>query len=450
MKRNIKSVLVAAVMVLPFVPATAQNTYSGYFTDGYLYRHQMNPAFGNEKSYVSIPILGSVNMAFKGDLGMSDVLYNVNGKTTTFMNPNISAAEALSNIDDQNKFGMDIRMQLMSVGFKAFNGYNTIGLNFRSNLGFMLPGEFFRLAKEGVSNRSYLIEDMRMHADAFVELAFGHSHQINENFRVGATMKFLLGGANIDAHFKQVQLNLGEDNWTATSEAEIQSSMKGMTYETKTNTDTNHRYVSGMDVDSPGVSGFGVAIDLGAAYKLNDWTFSAALLDLGFINWSNNLVASTNGVKTFETNRYIFNVDDDQPNNFDDEMERLTNDLSALYELDNKGDMGSRSKTLAATLNAGAEYTLPSYRKLSFGALSTTRFQGDFTWTEFRLSANWNPFKSFSLGVNGVTGTYGTGFGGIIKYGGFFLAVDRMMSVSKQGIPVDANASFHLGTNIVF
>lgn len=34
-----------------------------------------------------------------------------------------------------------------------------------------------------------------------------------------------------------------------------------------------------------GPTGFGMAIDLGATYKLNDaWTFSASLLDLGFIS----------------------------------------------------------------------------------------------------------------------------------------------------------------------
>lgn len=451
MKRTIKTIIIAATMALPFIPATAQHTYSGYFTDGYLYRHQMNPAFSNNKGYFAFPILGNMNMAFKGGLGLGDVLYNINGKTTTFMNPNVSTAEAMSNIKDQNKFGMDMKLQLLSFGFKGFKGYNTIGVNVRSNLGFMLPGEFFRLAKEGISNQSYLIEDMRMHADAYVELALGHSHQINENLSIGATMKFLVGGANIDAHFKQVQLSLGEDKWTATSEAEIQSSMKGMMYETEINENTGHQHVNGMDVENPGISGYGIAFDLGAAYQLKDWTFSASLLDLGFINWSNNIVASTNGVKTFNTSRYIFNVDDDQPNNFEDEMDRLTNDLSTLYELENNGDMGKRFKTLAATLNLGTEYTLPMYRKLSFGALNTTRFQGDFTWTEFRLSANWAPTKFFSLGVNGVTGTYGTGFGGIIKLGDIFLAMDRMVTnVTKQGVPVNANASFHIGANIAF
>lgn len=451
MKRNIKSVVLAVVMVIPCVLATAQNTYSGYFTEGYLYRHQMNPAIGNDRGYISIPVLGNTNMAFRGSLALSDVLYNVNGKTTTFMNPNVSASEVLSNIEDQNKYGMDLKMELLSVGFKGFKGYNTIGLNIRTNIGMMLPGELFRLCKEGISNQSYLIEDMNMHADAYVELALGHSHQINENLRVGATMKFLLGGANFDANFKKAQLNLGEDAWTAVADAEIQSSMKGFEYQTKVNSDTGHKYVGDMDVENPGISGFGLAIDLGAEYKFKDWKFSAALLDLGFINWSNNWVASTNGEKHFETNKYIFNVDDDASNNFDDELDKMVGDLSALYELENKGDMGSRMKTLAATLNLGAEYTLPMCKKLSFGALNTTRFLGDFTWTEFRMSANWTPVKYISAGINGVGGTYGFGFGWIIRAGGFFVGMDRILgSITKQGVPINANASFNLGFNVRF
>ena len=107
--------------------------------------------------------------------------------------------------------------------------------------------------------------------------------------------------------------------------------------------------------------------------------------------------------------------------------------------------MGSRKQMLGATLNLGAEYTLPSYKKLSFGALSTTRFQGDYigndTWTEFRVSANWTPWKSLSIGANALTGTYGFGYGAIIRFNGLHFAVDRIGNLG---------ANFYLGTNIVF
>ena len=61
--------------------------------------------------------------------------------------------------------------------------------------------------------------------------------------------------------------------------------------------DSEHNYINDIDIDSPGISGFGFGIDLGASYKiLNNLTVSAAILDLGFINWSksNTTIATTN------------------------------------------------------------------------------------------------------------------------------------------------------------
>ena len=58
MKHN-KLILVATFM-LSVVASTAQSLNSAYFTDDYKFRHTMNPAFGNDQGYVSIPGLGNL------------------------------------------------------------------------------------------------------------------------------------------------------------------------------------------------------------------------------------------------------------------------------------------------------------------------------------------------------------------------------------------------------
>ena len=133
----------------------------------------------------------------------------------------------------------------------------------------------------------------------------------------------------------------------------------------------------------------------------------------------------------------------------------MIDDISALYELDNKGDMGPRTTTLAATLNIGAEFALPVYDKLKFGLLNSTRFQGDYTWTEFRLGANINPVEPLSLAANVAVGTYGWGFGWManVNVTGFnlFLGMDRTLGkLTKQGLPLSSNGSVNLGVNIPF
>ena len=94
MKLNIKTIILGFGVACAS-SAVAQHTNSGYFLDGYLFRYQMNPAIGNNQNYVSMPGINNINVAERGTLGVTDIFYNVNGKTTTFLNPEVSADEAM-------------------------------------------------------------------------------------------------------------------------------------------------------------------------------------------------------------------------------------------------------------------------------------------------------------------------------------------------------------------
>ena len=449
-------IIALSIFLLSTFCAVAQSPQTGYFTDGYLYRHTMNPAIANTNNYVSLPALGNNNISIRGNLALSDVLYQVDGKTATFLHPNLSSNEVLKNIKDQNKIGLNANFQILSMGFKALNGYNTIGINVRSNTNITLPGELFRLAKEGVANETYDISNFGTHANAYMEIAVGHSHQINDKLHIGATLKYLIGAGNIDAQFNKAQLELGENQWTITSDAQVEASIKNLIYETKINDKTNNQYVSGADIDKLGINGGGFAIDLGAVYQLNDdWSLSASIIDLGFINWKNNMLATTNGEKTFTTDEYIFNVDDDEPNNFDDELDRMGDGLSALYELEDNGDQGSVSKSIETTFNIGASYTLPQYQKLTIGMLSTSHLQENFNWTDVRASANWSPYNFLSASVSAAYGTFGGSLGWMLnlhpKGFNLYLAMDQITgTLSKQYVPLSGAGTFHMGLNIPF
>ncbi len=56
MKRNnILAYFIAAAGIFFCGTVSAQALHSGYFLEGYTYRHLMNPAFEPERNYVSIP-----------------------------------------------------------------------------------------------------------------------------------------------------------------------------------------------------------------------------------------------------------------------------------------------------------------------------------------------------------------------------------------------------------
>ncbi len=458
MKIQIKNIALGAALIGGALSVNAQTTRSGFFVDDYTYRYEMNPAIGNSKNFIAMPALGNANIEINGTVGLDDILYNIDGKTTTFLNPKVSVEELMKNLNDNNRIGADVKLTLLAAGFKAFGGYNTITLNARTSMGVEMPREIFSLLKEGISNRTYDISDLRGFANLYGEIALGHSHQLGKDWRVGGTVKFLLGGANIDAKLNQAKLSLGEDKWTINADAELNASIKGLQYIHDINADTGHEYVSDFDVDNTGLNGFGMAFDMGVVYTpsaLQNWSFSLALLDLGFMSWNNNMLASTNGVKTFDTDKYTFNVDEEASNSFENEWDKIQNDLSALYELEDMGDQGGTTTGLGATLNTGVQFTLPSYKPLSFGLLNTTRIQGEYSWTDFRLSANIAPVKCLDGGINMSMGTFGMGFGWIVNFHttGFnmFVGMDKTFGkLAKQGIPLSSNGSVNLGINFPF
>ncbi|MDE6442803.1 MAG: hypothetical protein K2K64_00060, partial [Muribaculaceae bacterium] len=89
MKTNIKRNLLAASLLALAAAGSAQTTYSGYFLENYDYRFQMNPALGNEKGFVSFPVLGNLNVNVHGSLHLTEVIYSVDGKTLLFTNTKV-------------------------------------------------------------------------------------------------------------------------------------------------------------------------------------------------------------------------------------------------------------------------------------------------------------------------------------------------------------------------
>ena len=442
----------AAVIAMLPVCASAQNLQSGYFDDNYLYRFQSNPAFGNEgHGFVAMPGLGNLNVGTSGTIGVENIFYNVNGKTTTLLNPGVSASEVLDGLKDKNRLGINMRETVLAFGFSGLGGYNTFSISARADMGFSLPKDIFRLAKEGLENTTYDLSHLNARGAGWAEIALGHSHKINDRLRIGATLKLLAGVASVQTNVNTASLQLREDTWVAGVDAELQTSLKNIRYKTKYNEDTRRNYVNGIEIEdfSP-ISGYGMAVDLGAVYRLNDdWEFSASLLDLGFISWDNNHVASTNGLQQVVTDDYSFNVDNN------DSWDKFKDNLTMLYQLEDLGDTGSRMSGIGATMNIAAQYTLPVYRRAKFGLLSTTRFNGPFTWTDFRLSANIEPVNCLSAGGNMGMGTFGPSFGWSVnlKATGFnlFVATDHTpCKLAKPGVPLNSNADFNFGINFPF
>lgn len=455
MNLNFKYLLGASLTIASCLSAAAQASYSGYYLENYTHRYQLNPALTDEsrKGFVAMPALGNLNIGMQGNLHVSNLIYPIDGKTVLFTSPKVDANSFLKNIHDANKLGVNVDMDILAVGFKAFGGQNAVTLSAVADANVAVPGSLFRLLKQGVENKTYSIDDARVNASGYAKLQFNHSRYIKQvpGLKVGAAFKLLFGVANVDGYFNEADLTLGTNEWTAKTHANVYANMKNAKFKYKYD-DDGRQYINGIDLDGAGLSGFGIGFDLGASYKWRDFRFNLALLDLGFISWNNTLLATTNGTHSINTDNYTFGVTKDE---YDATWDQMKSDLELLYQLEDGGNVGSRTRSLRTTLNWGVEYTLPYYRKLTFGLVNSTRFNGPFTTTDFRFSANVRPVKCFSASANFAAGTYGVGFGWLanvnVKGFNFFIGMDRTLGkLAKQGVPLNSNGEINLGMNFPF
>ena len=467
MKKNLRNILLATAALGCCATASAQNLNSAYFLDGYAYGHQLNPAKDyDRKGYVAFPVLGNLNVNMTGNLALTDVLKFNGNRLTTFLNPNIPMAEAMNGFSANNNTNVDMRIDVLGFGFHAWGGFNTFNLSTRSHVGANIPYGMFEAVKE-LTNKDYDISGIRTDVTEWIELGLGHSRQVNDAWRVGGKLKFLVGAGRAKLNIREGQLKLkSPDKWTLVADAEAEISLKGFEWGDKKQTELNDgtRYeeidFNNVNVESPGPNGWGLAFDLGAEWDLGaqGWVdglkVSASLLDLGFISWNETYAAYNKGKEVSITGFNDIMVDGEHGTAFEDQTDDYGDRFSQLIALEDGGKIKATTM-LGATVNVGVEYEMPFYDKLSVGLLSTTRIQGRYTWNEERLGITVSPVKWFEVSANVGFGTRGTSFGWVanIHPRGFsiFLGMDHTVGkLSKQGIPLGSNNGISLGINFPF
>lgn len=453
----------AALLSAALLPATAQEFRSSYFMQTSNFRHQMNPAL-LDSSYVAV-LAGNINVGATGNIGLKNFVYKLTPEQqtrfggyeyTTFMNPTVDAAKFLGDLHDKNRLDLYLNYNLFSVAFKAFGGTNLVEFNLRSNTNVSLPKELFEFAKTAGAKEHYSLSDIGMRTQNYAEFALGHSHKIGERLTVGAKMKFLLGMAYADFSADRIDLTLNGDQWRVQGDARLKAALLDSRFEHEAadkNAPDGRPRVKGLDDVAFGMPGFGLAFDFGATYQLtDDLKLSASLTDLGFISWGKTQQASSTGDYTFDgfEDIYAGSGNSGDGNKLGDQFESLGDDLEEMFSVYDDGE-GSATQALAATLNVGAEYTLPAWRKLRFGFLYTSRIHGLYSWHQGMLSATVQPVKWFEATVNGAATSTGCTFGAAASFKArhfnFYIGADRFLGkVSKEFIPLNrANANVTLG-----
>lgn len=458
--------LLVAALVLVAADADAQALRTGYFMDGNVYRHRLNPALQSNINHVSIPVLGGVQVSTMGNVGVGNFLYDspVNGdELVTFMHSSVDAQSFLSDLESDNVIRMDMDLTLFSMSFNAFGGTNTIDLALRSSTAMSAPYDMFAFMKE-MGNRNYSFSDLSMQTRNFADLSLGHSRKINKKLTVGARVKFLFGLGYADMTFDQMDIYTSGSRWEIAARGEANIALGGAYKYSDEKTISGKTVVNGYEDAGVGLRGFGMGIDLGATYDLsevllNGLTVSASITDLGFISWGKAATAAIS-----PEDKYVFDgfenlgIHSPEPGKesttLDDQWSDFRDDLEDFFALEDKGE-GGVTTGIGGKFNIGAEYKMPFYKKMSVGFLYTHCFDDVFSYNQASLIANVSPNKCVDLAVSTTFSDYGAGFGAMAnlhftKGVAFFIGTDCFIGkVNKQFIPIeDMNASMSMGVNI--
>ncbi len=447
--------IVLAALALGFSALAQHNFRTGYFLDGYAYKHKLNPAFGNDRGYFAIPVAGFTTAGVESTLSLSTLLYPTeNGEFTTFVSPTVSAENLMAKIRNENPLNINADLSVLSLGFNAGKSFNTIDLSLKADARANVPGAFFSWAKQ--YGKHLDMSSLNVNVNARLELSYGYSRSIGEKVRFGFKLKFLAGLARAEYSMDNFILDVNGDKLMANIHGNGHFTAPGMTLMTEDGI-VNGLHVPDYStiIDAALASrNLGGAIDLGVSVDILKWlTVSASVTDLGFINWTGTGLSSN--VNSVEYDASDFFVDPEG-----DVLAQLTSLGEELADIASMRVMGEETilDDLSMTTHVGIEFRMPFWQRLSVGALGTYRLDGPHSWWEARGSVNLALARWFSLSGNYAYSTFGDSFGAAINFHpksvNLFVGVDSFapaINMTTQHIPTDSfNTTVAFGLNISF
>lgn len=436
-----KKLYTLIVVTLFSLSALAQNNTS-YFMDGSITRNQWNPAFAPMRGYVNMPFIGGIQAGLQGNISLDNILYQNKGTLTTLLSPSVPASVALSGLDDMNRLGLGVNMNLIGFGSYTKNKKNfwSVGINLVANAEVRAPYELFAFAKNGTSGN---FANLGASVDSYIETSFSYSFPVIDKLYVGVRGKFLVGAARVAMNFDDFTANMGADKWYAhaVGTMEVSGAKPGTTY-TEDHTLVYDMEDLGDEFKIP--AGYGFGVDLGATYDLlPELQLSLSVNDLGVMAWSKNSTAVGRVDKDIEFTGV--------------EIDSEGNATQPSFDLDELNfevvDANGVSKSLRTSVNAGAEYNLLD-RKIGFGLFYSAKFWQYKTRHNVTGSVNFRPLKWLhASGSYSILGKNSSALGLALNicpgFVNLFVATDMLLcKKTPQWVPIsqnNVNVTFGLG-----
>lgn len=403
MKKILLIIVAAALMAVDMVSAQSRTSY---FMEGSYFRTELNPALVPTRGYLALPAMSGVGLNMSTNfLSVDNFIYQNGDEYVTALHGSVSPDDFLGNIPNVSKMALDMRLNILGVGFYKNRTFWTFGFEMRGSQSMALSKDLFTALKT-LGNGTYELGNTALSADVHLDAYLGASFPVCDWASVGVKAKFLVGLMNVGAQFDSLYANVGEDSITGTLRGHWRANGV-VTENARINADGSYTMPAG-DISTllNNVKSFGAAIDLGAEFRLIDdhLRISAAITDLGFIRW-----APATHIGGELAGDFYFN-------GFDIESGKADADANFDNGVLGLDSYPGYTTMLNYSVNVGVEYNILN-NHIAFGVLSHTKFCNTMTYSELTASVN---FRA----TNWLTATVSHTFLGGNKPGIFGAAIN--------------------------
>ncbi len=468
---NLK-ILLFAVLIVCASKLMAQRDLILYSLPGVAQSLYVNPSRAPHKAvHIGLPFMSSVSLHHRNTLFNPGRLFkNTEGRTE------FQTQEFLDEIRDKNALGVDMSIDIFSLGIPVKNHYFSLAVREKVTSELSLPGDLLRFPFIGngdfdATGGSLDFSGLGVELNHYVEYGFGWQTMIKDKFSFGARAKMLFGKENIRTRVDNLNWNTDPltYEWTYSGDMEVNTSGMSILLDS---IDGNSLLENGEVVQymmsSPNS---GLGIDLGFGLQLNErWDMSLSLIDLGYIKWKENN-RNYSGVGhdfTFagiEVTEAFFSENASFEDSLDAAIEAIGESLEDSFSTDeNTSEYTSALKTrIYGSLGYRVFQKAKSSGKATF--LINSDFQDGMSFPSMSLiyAHSFTEKASFSVSYSAIDRDFmNLGFGFSIKGGPlvFYTTMDNFLWTTMDKVNLSEgretitypsfsrNATLHFGLNL--
>jgi hypothetical protein len=396
----------------------------------------INPANPHPYRFVvGFPVASGLSVNYTNTLfKLGDVMNNNEA------NENIK--RIIDNLQDKERLNLYQNADILFAGFGVNRGYISFGIQQELTLNVQVPSELLRYLyygnNEGGAERSTLsISDFNAEVILQNNYHIGYQHWLLDSTLIlGGRFKFISGTAH--ARFNRFNASIYSDIFEWSIQTDILAEVSGGGYFD----DYTQLVTNPLAFFQGGNNGWG--LDFGVTYLLPKMKISASVLNIGQINWNQDIrIYQSKG--TFTWNGVEIN-EEDQDVDFDDVFDSLSN----TFEFKEIDPYSYRTQLPMQVL---ASYEFQLHPKHAFAAT----YQGSVWSGNMYHNAGINYIgryaKRFSLilgysRLNGNLNNFGLGFTAALGPVQLFLLTDNAWGVFR--ITELSATSVRFGLNLVF